>query len=195
VVRAAAESVLQGVVTRTELDGALTVKRREIEDLVAAELQQRLHRYQAGAEVLRVRLIELHPAVEVVDAFRDVSGAFEEKNRLVNEAEGYRNEQVALARGRAEASLRTAAGYAAGRKARAAGDAGRFEQFEAAFRQAPQTAETRLYLETMEQILPGKRKMIVDATRARRHLLLMEDGVELVPGIAAAGRPAREEER
>ena len=195
VVRTAAESVLQGVVTRTELDGALTVKRREIEDRVAAELQQRLDRYQAGAEVLRVRLIELHPAVEVVDAFREVSGAFEEKNRLVNEAEGYRNEQVALARGRAEASLRAAAGYAAGRKARAAGDAGRFEQFEAAFRQGPQTTETRLYLETMEQILPGKRKMIVDATRARRHLLLMEDGVELAPGLAAAGRPAREEER
>ncbi len=52
--------------------------------------------------VLRVRLEDVHPSLEVVDAFREVSGAFEEKNRLINEAEGYRNEQVALARGNAQ---------------------------------------------------------------------------------------------
>jgi len=189
-VRTASESVLQGVITQTALDGALTHNRRALQEQAKRELQERLDRYQSGVEILRLHLIEVHPSVEVVDAFRDVSGAYEEKNRLVNEAEGYRNEQVALARGRAAASLRTAAGYAAGRKARAAGDASRFTQFESAFRQSPGTTETRLFLETMEQILPGKKKMIVDSTKARRHLLLLEDGAEFNPRMAPMAAPA-----
>ena len=114
-----------------------------------------------------------------MDAFRDVSGAFEEKNRLVNEAEGYRNEQVALARGNGKASVAEANGYTVGRVNRAAGDSARFTQRETAFRAAPGPTETRLYLETIEQVLPGKRKLIVDRTKARRQLYLLEDGVEI----------------
>lgn len=190
VVRTASESVLQGVIASSPLDEALTVRRRAIEDRAKKELQERLRRYETGVEVLQVKLLDVHPSVEVVDAFRDVSGAYEEKNRLINEAEGYRNEQVALARGRAAASLRTAQGYSASRKARAAGDASRFAQFESAFRASPGTTETRLYLETMEQILPGKRKMIVDSTKGRRHLMLLEDGAELrAPAVGAGNAP------
>lgn len=190
VVRTASESVLQGVIASSPLDEALTVRRRAIEDRAKKELQERLRRYETGVEVLQVKLLDVHPSVEVVDAFRDVSGAYEEKNRLINEAEGYRNEQVALARGRAAASLRTAQGYSASRKARAAGDASRFTQFESAFRASPGTTETRLYLETMEQILPGKRKMIVDSTKGRRHLMLLEDGAELrAPAVGAGNAP------
>ncbi len=142
--------------------------------------------------------LDVHPSLEVVDAFRDVSGAFEEKNRLINEAEGYRNEQVALARGNAQASLLNAEGYSLGRKNRAEGDSSRFIQAEGAFRASPGTTETRLYLEAMEQILPGKRKLIVDARSGRRHLLLLDDGVELspqsVPLLTTPNRPPREEE-
>ena len=184
VVRTASESVLQGVISSSPLDEALTVSRRGLEDRARRELQQRLDRYRTGVEVLQVKLLDVHPSVEVVDAFRGVSGAYEEKNRLINEAEGYRNEQVALARGRAAASLRTAQGYSASRKARAAGDASRFTQFESAYRVSPGTTGTRLYLETMEQILPGKKKMIVDATKARRHLMLIDDGAVLSPAGA-----------
>ncbi|MEK7404093.1 MAG: FtsH protease activity modulator HflK [Acidobacteriota bacterium] len=197
-VRAAAESVLQSVVTATPLDDVFTVGRQAIENRVRAELQQRLDRYRAGVEVLRVKLLDVHPSTEVVDAFREVAGAFEEKNRLINEAEGYRNEQVALARGNAKARLANAAGYSTGKKQRASGDAARFEQAERAFRAAPGPTETRLYLETMEQILPGKRKMIVDAGRGRRQLMLLEDGVLLAPPAAtgfAPQSPFREEER
>ena len=88
------------------------------------ELQRRLDGYSAGVEVLGVRLLDVHPSMEVVDAFREVAGAYEEKNRAINEAEGYRNEQVALARGNALARIETAQGYSAGRKNRAEGDAG-----------------------------------------------------------------------
>jgi Cu+-exporting ATPase len=188
-VRAATESVLQSVITSTALDQALTANRRDIEARARKLLGERLNRYRAGVEVIQVKLLDVHPSLEVVDAFRDVSGAFEEKNRLINEAEGYRNEQVALARGSAEASKLSAAGYSLGRKNRSAGDAARFTQAEAAFRLNPGATEKRLYLETMEQVLPGKRKMIVDSTRSRRHLLLLEDGVELSAAGAAPLAP------
>ncbi|MBI3684130.1 MAG: cadmium-translocating P-type ATPase [Acidobacteria bacterium] len=197
-VRMSGESAMHAVLTTTGLDDALTEGRRTIEDRIRSEMQTRLDLYKAGVEVLQVKLLDVHPSLEVVDAFRDVSGAFEEKNRLINEAEGYRNEQVALSRGNAQAILLNARGYSLGRKNRAEGDASRFIQAEGAFRSAPGPTETRLYLETMEQILPGKRKMIVDAGKGRRHLLLIEDGVELAPQalpmMAPPNRPPREEE-
>lgn len=184
-IRAAAESVIQAITTATPLDEVLTVGRQTIEKNAAAELQARLDRYGAGIEVLRVKLEDVHPSLEVVDAFREVAGAYEEKNRLINEAEGYRNEQVALARGAGQASLQAATGYSQGRKNRADGDASRFTQRERAFRAAPGPTETRLYLETVDQVLPGKKKLIVDSSKGRRHLLLLEDGVE-IGGPAAA---------
>ncbi len=162
----------------------LTTGRKTIESQARELLQQRLDAYMTGVHVLQVRLEDVHPSLEVVDAFREVSGAFEEKNRLINEAEGYRNEQLALARGNAQALLRNAASYQLGRTNRAAGDASRFALTEAAFRGAPQATEHRLYLETMEAVLPGKRKLIVDKSQGKRHLLLLEDGVEIPsPGV------------
>ncbi|MBL8177454.1 MAG: cadmium-translocating P-type ATPase [Bryobacterales bacterium] len=197
-IRVAGESAIHSVITTTALDDALTTGRNTIEARVRQEMQQRLHRYKTGVEVLQVKLLDVHPSLEVVDAFRDVSGAFEEKNRLINEAEGYRNEQIALARGNAQAGLLTAQGYSLGRKRRAEGDADRFIQAEAAFRAAPGPTETRLYLEAMEQILPGKRKLIVDASKGRRHLLLLDDGIELspqsVPLLATPNTPPREDQ-
>lgn len=177
--RAAAESAIQSVVTVTGLDELLTAGRVAIEQKAQRELQTRLDRYGAGIRVISLRLEDVHPSMEVVDAFRDVSGAYEEKSRLVNEAEGYRNEQVALARGNARGRIENASAYSIGRVNRAAGDASRFEQREIAFRANPGTTETRLYLETIEQVLPGKRKLIIDHTKSARRLFLMEDGVEL----------------
>ncbi len=184
-VRTAAESVLRSVVAAHSLDDVLTAGRAHIQETVRRELQERLDRYGAGVGVLRVRLLDVHPSLEVVDAFRDVSGAFEEKVRVINEAEGYRNEQVALARGGAEARVEIARGYSLGRTNRAGGDATRFAMAESASRSAPELTRTRLYLETMEQVLPARRKFIVDSGSGRRHLLMMEDGVLLGPSGAA----------
>ena len=178
-VRAAAEGAMQSVVTNAALDDVLTTGRLGIEGRVRQELQARLDRYRSGIRVLGVRLEDVHPSLEVVDAFREVSGAFEEKNRMVNEAEGYRNEQVALARGNGRAGLEKAAAYTLERIGRALGDADRFQQHEAAFRLAPGPTETRLYWETIEQVLPGKKKFITDTSKARRQLFLIEDGVEI----------------
>ena len=186
-VRAAAESVIHGIASTTPLDALLTTGREAIEAAALAELQRRMDRYETGVRILRVKLEDVHPSIEVVDAFRDVSAAFEEKNRAINEAEGYRNEQVALARGTRRRVAEGARAYALGRINRSDGDASRFASREQAYRTAPGPTETRLYLETMEQVLPGKKKLIVDSGKGRRHLLLLEDGVEIAPPGAAMG--------
>ncbi len=149
-VRAAAESVMQMLTTETPLDDLLTTGRRAIEQRARKLLQARMDRYQAGIEILQVKLQDVHPSLEVVDAFREVSGAYEEKNRLINEAEGYRNEQVALARGNAKAQLQNAAAFTLGRVNRAQGDADRFDLRELSYRGAPGPNDTRLYFDTID---------------------------------------------
>jgi HflK protein len=182
-VRAAAESVMQSVVTSSSLDDVLTEGRRQLEQRARDELQRRLDRYEGGVQVLQVKLEDVHPALEVVDAFRAVSDAFEEKSRLINEAEGYRNEQLALARGNAKAALENARAYSLGRKTRAEGDASRFLSAEEAYRMAPDATQSRLYLETMEEVLPGKKKLIIDSRAGRRQLMLLRDGIALPNGL------------
>lgn len=182
--RAATEAALQAVLASTPLDEALTTNRPGLEARARQLIEATLERYGAGVEILQVKLLDVHPSLEVVDAFRAVSGAYEEKNRLINEAQAYAGDIVPKARGEAKARLETAQGYRLGRANRASGDAARFNQSEAAYRSGPAVTETRLYLETMEHILPGRRKMIVDASGGRRHLLLVEDGVEIGPAIA-----------
>ena len=189
-IRVAAESVLHALVNSTPLDDLLTTKRQVLEQRATSELQQRMERYQTGARILLVRFQDVHPSVEVVDAFREVAGALEEKSRLINEAEGYRNEQVALARGRAEARVRDAEAYRIGRATRAEGDAARFVQLESAWRRAPGPNASRLYLETMEEILPGRRKLILDSkSGGRRALYSIEDGVLVAPPGASMTQP------
>jgi len=182
-VRSAAESVVQGIVTSSSLDDVMTHNRRGIEDAASRQLQARLDRYGAGVRVLQVKLEDVHPSIEVVDAFREVSDAFEEKSRLINEAEGYSNEQIALARGNAAAQLQNANAFSIGRTARAGGDTSRFESAAAAWRQAPDVTSSRLYLETVEQVLPGRNKLIVDKTNNKRQLYLLQNGVSLPNGI------------
>jgi Cu+-exporting ATPase len=191
-IREAAESAIQGIVNTTPLDDVLTTGRQAIERKALAELQRRMDKYDAGIRVLRVKLEDVHPSLEVVDAFREVSAAFEEKNRMINEAEGYRNEQVALARGNSKAQVQNANAYSLGRANRAAGDAARFTQAEQAYRLAPGPTETRLYLETMETVLAGRSKFIVDSGKGRRQLMLLEDGVLVAPPGAAIPAPPRE---
>ncbi len=174
-IRVAAESALRLLIGQNTLDAALTTGRAGIERGAKALLQARLDEYHSGLRVVAMQLQDVHPSVEVVDAFRNVSSAFEEKSKLINEAESYRNEQLALARGQALARLSEAAGYTADRANRAAGDAERFNQAVEAFRRSPNVTETRLYLETIEQVLAGKKKMIVDASKFGRRQMLFID--------------------
>jgi Cu+-exporting ATPase len=190
-VRTAAEGALTSIAGTTSLDDILTTGRKQVEARVKSEIQSRVDRYAAGVEVLHVQLLDVHPSIEVVDAFRDVSGAYEEKNRMINEAEAYRNEQIALSRGNAKALIAGAEGYSLDKKNRSTGDGTRFLMRESGYASSPDLTGIRLYLETMEQILPGKRKMILDSGKGRRHLILLEDGVEIAPPGAAVIAPPK----
>lgn len=189
VIRAASESALRSVVNTTSLDALLTTGRHKAELLAAAALNAQLGDYRAGVRVLHVRFQDMHPSVEVVDAFREVAGALEEKSRMINEAEGYANEQVALARGQGEALVQEAKGYLVSRSERAGGDAERFRQLESAYRAAPASTSTRLYLEAMEEILPGRKKLIIDSQGGRRTLWTVDDGVLVAPPGAQMQQP------
>jgi Cu+-exporting ATPase len=182
-VRAAAESTLRKLVGETTLDAVLTTGRTDLERRCQEQLQKRLDAYRVGVAIRAVRLQDVHPPVEVVDAFRAVSSAFEEKNKLINEAEAYRNEQLPKARGQAQAKLQEAQGFRVGRTNRARGDADRFVQQQNAFRAAPDVTRTRLYWETMEEVLAGREKFIVDARKVgrRQMFFLDEKGKVVVP--------------
>ena len=181
VLRTASEAALRSVVNTIPLDSLLTTGRRAAEKRAAEGLNGLLAEYRTGVHVLKIHIQDMHPSVEVVDAFREVAGALEEKNRMINEAEGYANEQVALARGQSEALVQEAKGYRASRSDRAGGDAARFTQMESAYRAAPTSTSTRLYLETMEEILPGRRKLVIDSAGGRRTLWTMDEGVLVSP--------------
>ncbi len=189
VIRAASEAALRTVVNSTPLEDLLTAGRREAERRVAEELSKRLEAYQTGARVLHVRFQDIHPSVEVVDAFREVAGAAEEKNRVINEAEGYANEQVALARGEGAAAILSAKGYLVSRAERATGDASRFRQLERSYRNAPEATSTRLYLEAMEDILPGRKKLVIDSNGGRRTLWDVQEGALIAPPGAQMQQP------
>ena len=188
-IRAASEAALRSVVNTVTLDALLTTGRHKAELLAAKDLSARLDAYQAGIRVLHIRFQDMHPSVEVVDAFREVAGALEEKSRMINEAEGYANEQVALARGQGEALAQEAKGYLASRSERAVGDAARFQQLESAYRTAPTATATRLYLEAMEEILPGRKKLVIDTQGGRRNLWTVDDGVLVAPPGARMQQP------
>ncbi len=188
-IRAASEAALRSVVNTMHLDALLTTGRREAERLTAERMNEMLGEYEAGVHVLQVNIQDMHPSVEVVDAFREVAGALEEKNRMINEAEGYANEQVALARGQAEALVQEAKAYRASRSDRAGGDASRFNQLEGAYRTAPESTVTRLYLEAMEEILPGRQKVVIDSHGGKRTLWTMDDGVLVAPSGARMQQP------
>lgn len=182
--RTTAEAALRTLIGQHSLDSVLTTGRAQIEEQAKALLQRDLDAYHSGLKIVAVQLQDVHPSVEVVDAFRNVSSAFEEKNTLINQAEAYRNEQLELARGQALARLAEAAGYTTDRANRATGDAERFKQAVSAFQAAPGVTETRLYLETIEKVLAGKKKMIVDASKFGKRQMLFVDpqGIPIDPG-------------
>ncbi len=191
--RSTAEGVIRSAFATSELDVALTTGRAALEARAREHLERRLDRYGAGIRVLSVRLQDVHPTLEVVDAFREVSSAFEEKNRLINEAEAYRNQTVALSRGQAASLLEGARAYLAGRTNRATGDAERFRLAEAAYRSAPGPTSTRLFLETMELVLPRRNKLILNVGGKGKRGLLAIDSESLkvlVPNLEQTAPPA-----
>ena len=124
-------------------------------------LQIILDKYETGVIVVAVQLQDVSPPKQVIDAFKDVASAKEDKNRMINEAEGYRNDVIPKARGEAQAMIREAEGFRESRIKRAEGDVAKFKAIVKEYIKAKDVTKERLYLEAMEEILPGIDKYIV----------------------------------
>ena len=160
-VREAAEASLRTVVGRNKIDETLTTGKFTIQEETKEQVQSILDKYESGIHIVAVQLQDVSPPKEVIGAFKDVASAKEDKNRMINQAEGYRNDVIPKARGEAEAMIRDAEGFKESRIKRAEGDATKFTTILKEYKKAKSITEKRLYLETMEKVLPGIEKIIV----------------------------------
>jgi len=156
-----AQAAMREVIGRTAIDDVLTGPGAI--GLEAAELLQKiLDGYDSGLWVGSVELQNVQPPESVRDAFDDVIAANQDRNRKVNEAEGYANEVLPHARAEATEVLQGALGYRDAKIAEAGGEAQRFLAILAEYQRAPEITRKRLYLETMEEVLPGVEKVIIE---------------------------------
>lgn len=182
-VREAAEASLRTVVGRNKIDETLTTGKFTIQEETKFQLQDILDNYESGIHVVAVQLQDVSPPKEVIGAFKDVASAKEDKNRMVNQAEGYRNDVIPKARGEAEAMIRDAEGFRDSRVKRAEGDAAKFTTILKEYNKAKSITEKRLYLETMEKVLPDVEKIIVPDKDSGNMLNLLN----LFPGSSKKG--------
>ena len=126
-------------------------------------MQEVLDRYGAGISVDQVQLQKVDPPTQVIDAFRDVQAARADKERLQNDAGSYANRVVPEARGEAERILQSARAYREQTVAEATGQAARFLKVFEQYKKAPEVTRERMYLETMERVLGGTDKIILDS--------------------------------
>lgn len=160
-VRQASEASLRTVVGRHNIDEALTSGKFMIQEEAKELIQNILDKYNTGILVVAVQLQDVSPPEQVISAFKDVASAKEDKNRMINQAEGYRNDVIPKARGEAQAQIREAEGYKEARIARAEGDVSKFNAVLKEYRKSKEVTETRLFLETAEEILSNREKIIV----------------------------------
>jgi membrane protease subunit HflK len=162
ILRDSAQAAMREVIGRNTIDGVLTEMRGAI-GLEAAELlQEILDSYDSGLFVGSVELQNVQPPESVRDAFDDVIAANQDRNRTVNEAEGYANEVLPRSRAEANEALQGAIGYRDSKIAEATGEAQRFLAIVGEYQRAPEITRKRLYLETMEEVLPDVEKVIIE---------------------------------
>ena len=163
-VRVVAESAMREVIGRRNIQAILTTDRAAIEGEVQQLTQDTLNTYGAGIEILRVNLQRVDPPQQVIDAFRDVQAARQDQDRVRNEAETYSSRILPEARGEATRITQGAEGYRDRSIAEAKGAASRFDQVYAEYKKAPEVTRERMFLETMERVLGGTDKIILDQT-------------------------------
>ena len=161
-IRDSAETVIRGITGSKKIDEALTTGKAEIQVLAKDQMQALLDKYKSGLQVVTIQLQNVHPPEQVADSFKDVVRAREDKERMINEAQGYRNAVIPEARGQAAQIVRVAEGYREEKIKKAEGDAKRFLQQYQEYKKAPDITRKRIYLETMEEILPDINKVVME---------------------------------
>ena len=153
---------MRDIVARSELAPILNRDRGAIADDLKLAVQQTLDAYEAGINVLRVNLDRADPPREVIDSFREVQAAQQERDHLEKEADAYANRVLASARGEAAAVIERAEAYRAEAVNTAEGEAARFNSVYDEYVKAPEVTRRRMYLETMENVLKNSDKVILD---------------------------------
>lgn len=161
-VRDASEAAMREVLGRNNIDNALTEGKEQVQQDAQALLQRILDQYEVGIEVVTLKLQDVDPPRQVSDTFKDVISAQQDKERLINEARGYANDVVPKARGQAAQLLNEAEGYSAAKVQDATGAAQRFVALQQEYEKAKDVTRLRLYIETMEQVLPRVNKVLID---------------------------------
>jgi membrane protease subunit HflK len=162
-VKAVAESAMREVIGHSDIQPILTGARQTIEAAVQDLMQKTLDHYSAGILVQQVQLQKVDPPMQVIDAFRDVQAARIDQDRAVNEAQTYANRVVPEARGKVAQVTQAAEGYRQQTVAEAKGQTARFLQIYEQYKKAPDVTRERMYLETMERVLGGTNKIIMDS--------------------------------
>jgi len=161
--RAMSEAVMRKVVGDRTVNEILTVGRQEAADLAKQELQELCDQYETGIKVEQVVLQDVNPPDAVKPSFNEVNQAQQEKEKLINEAQSEYNKVIPKAKGQALQTVQEAEGYALDRVNRASGDSARFVSLYDAYMKAPEVTRKRIYLETMNDVLPKvERKIVVD---------------------------------
>lgn len=161
-VKAVAESAMREVIGRSQITKILTSDRKIIEPAVQDLIQKVMNDYKAGVLILQVQLLSVDPPQQVIAAFRDVTSAQQDLQRQRNEAESYANRVVPEARGSAARIIQESQGYQEQTVQEAQGQASRFNQIYAQYKNSPDVTRERIYIETMQQVLGGTDKTILD---------------------------------
>ncbi|MGR7997455.1 MULTISPECIES: FtsH protease activity modulator HflK [unclassified Xanthobacter] len=166
-IKAVAESAMREVIGRTDIQPILTGARQNIETGVQELMQHTLDQYGAGVRVTQVQLQKVDPPAQVIDAFRDVQAARADAERAQNEAQTYANRVLPEARGEASRVENAAQAYRERTVVEARGQAARFLKVFEEYQKAKDVTRERMYLETMERVLGGVDKVLVDPSAAR----------------------------
>jgi membrane protease subunit HflK len=170
-------SELTEELSRLRLLETITAERNELEAGLTGKIRDSLSRYQTGIEVLSVQVRDAHPPIEVAPDFEMVVSAAIEYETKINVAKGYKNDLIPRARGEAAVEVVSAEAERTAVKNRAAGDAEHYRSIHKAYAAAPKVMRTRLRIETAEEVLPGREKIMVpaEATSGAIELLMTAD--------------------
>jgi membrane protease subunit HflK len=161
-IKAVSESAMRDIIARSELSPILNRDRGVIASDLRAAVQGTLDSYNAGINVVRVNFDKADPPREVIDSFREVQAAQQERDRLEKEADAYANRVTAGARGESARLLEESEAYRAQVVNNASGEASRFLSVFEEYVKAPDVTRRRMYLETMERVFGDMNKVILD---------------------------------
>ena len=171
--RDVSESVMREVIGDRTVDEVITIGRQEIETEALAKMQALSNKYEMGISIDQVQLKNINPPEPVQASFNEVNQAQQEKEKLINEARRDYNKVIPLAEGERDQRIREADGYRLKRINEAEGDVARFNALLAEYIKAPVVTRRRIYIETLQDVMPGIRSKVIVDERMRSLLPLL----------------------